>query len=223
MSSKVHIFRHAEGLHNLRQDTNIPDSSLTERGFDVAEDLGRKYLQANTNSVSAIIASPLRRSIQTSLATFSRILSSSHYPVGSGKGVKIDGVTMALDPDLQEISDSPCNTGSPVDDLLVEFPELELQLRDFPAHWFEKTGRLDPGSQAVAARKARIMDSLWTTAERLRAATDPEKKKRTDIIVVTHEGIILQLVPNANIPLASFETFTLTKSATGKILLQRED
>lgn len=219
MSSKVHIFRHAEGLHNLRQDASIRDASLTERGFDVAEDLGRKYLQANTNSVSAIIASPLRRSIQTSLTAFPRILNSSHYPAGSGKGVKIDGVTMVLDPDLQEISDLPCNTGSPVDDLLVEFPELEPQLRGLPANWFEKTGRLDPGSQAVAARKARILESLWTTAEQLRAATDPEKKKRTDIIVMTHEGIILQLVPNVRIPLASFETFTLNMSATGKILL----
>ena len=86
MSSKVHIFRHAEGLHNLRLDTSIPDPPLTERGFDIAEDLGRRYLQDNTDSVSAIIASPLRRSIQTSLTAFSRILSSSHYPAGSRQG-----------------------------------------------------------------------------------------------------------------------------------------
>ena len=127
---------------------------------------------------------------------------------------------MVLDPDLQEIRDSPCNTGSPVDDLLVEFSELKSQLRDFPANWFEKTGRLDPGSEAVALRKTRILESLWTTAERLRAVTDLEQKKRTDIIVVTHEGIVLELVPNGNIPPESFKTFTLTKSATGKILLQ---
>ena len=134
--------------------------------------------------------------------------------------MKIDGVTMVLNPDLQEISDLPCNIGSPADNLLVEFPELEPQLREFTTNWFEKTGRLDPGPQAVAARKTRILESMWTTAERLRTATHPEKKNRTDIIVVTHEGIILQLVPNANITLASFKTFTLTKSATGKILLQ---
>lgn len=220
MSSKVHIFRHAEGLHNLRRDATIRDAPLTERGFDAADALGRSFVQANTNSVSAVIVSPLRRSIQTALTAFPRILSSSHYPTNSGKGVKKDGVTMVLDPDLQEISMTPCNTGSPVNDLLEEFPDLEDQFKDFPEKWYEKTGRLDPGNNAVAARKARILESLWTTAERLRAETDPEKQKKTDIIVVTHEGIVMELVPSTTIPPASFKTFTLTKSASGRILLQ---
>jgi broad specificity phosphatase PhoE len=44
MRGRIHLLRHAEGIHALRRDTSIPDAPLTERGFDYAEDLGRRFV-----------------------------------------------------------------------------------------------------------------------------------------------------------------------------------
>jgi broad specificity phosphatase PhoE len=219
MAGRVHLVRHAEGLHNLRQDLNIADAQLTHRGLDFAEALGRQFVQNNTDSVGAIFASPLRRTIETSLEAFHRVLSSAHYPNNSGKGARTGGVSLVLNPDLQEISDYPCNTGSRPADLLAEFPELESQIQSLPPKWFGKEGDWEPTDQAVAARRTRILKLLWNTSQQLQSASDPEQKKRTDIVVVTHEGIILKLVPNTNIPIASYKTFTLAKDPQGKISL----
>jgi len=140
MSRKVHLFRHAEGLHNLLHKDNILDAQLSERGLDAAEDLGRSFIKDNSDAVGAILSSPLRRTIQTSLAAFPRILSAAHYPPNSGKGVRGDGgVTLILDADLQEISDQfRCNFGSSQGDLKAEFPELESQIQTLPSRWAEQ-------------------------------------------------------------------------------------
>ncbi|KIW16042.1 hypothetical protein PV08_06093 [Exophiala spinifera] len=219
MAGRVHLVRHAEGLHNLRRDLEIADAQLTHRGHDAAEALGRQFVKDSTDSVGAIFASPLRRTIETSLETFHRVLSPAHYPHNSGKGARAWGVSLILNPDLQEISDYPCNTGSAPADLLAEFPELKSQIQSLPPKWFEKEGDWEPTDEAVIARKSRILKLLWITSQQLQSATDAEQKKRSDIVVVTHEGIILTLVPNADIQLASYKTFTLSKDAQGKISL----
>lgn len=219
MAAKVHLVRHAEGLHNLRHDSTIADAQLTERGRDFAEILGRQFVQANTDSVGAMFTSPLRRTIETTLEAFHRVLSSDHYPPDSTKGV-MGGLTLVLNPDLQEISDIPCNTGSPPAELLRLFHiELKAQIEKLPLGWFKKEGDWDPSDEAVAARKSRILTLLWNTSQRLQSAVDPEQKKRTDIVVVTHEGIISTLVSNANVPIASYKTFTLEKDTHGNISL----
>lgn len=94
MRGRVHLVRHAEGLHNLRNDLTILDARLSQRGFDVAEDLGRHFVRDNSNSVGAIISSPLRRTIQTSLTAFTRILDSTQYPENSSLGAK-NGVMLS--------------------------------------------------------------------------------------------------------------------------------
>src|SRR5437868_5660494 len=101
MSGKVLIVRHTEGLHNLRQNVNIRDAPLSERGFDRAEKLGKRFIELQSDKVGAVISSPLRRAIQTSLLAFQRVLDEANYPSGSWQGVK-DGVTLVLDADLQE-------------------------------------------------------------------------------------------------------------------------
>ncbi|KIW67197.1 hypothetical protein PV04_06464 [Phialophora macrospora] len=210
MSRKVHLVRHAEGLHNLLNDPTIPDAPLSERGLNLAEDLGRRFIHDNSDSVGAVLVSPLRRAIQTSLATLPRVLSAAHYPANSGLGVRTGGVTLVLDPDLQEISTPACNVGSPPNALLADFPELEAQIRRLPSRWFEKTGQWSPAPAAVAQRKIRILQRLWDVCEQLRANPDG----REDIVVVTHEGVILELVPDANVPLGAYKTFTLIRTGT---------
>ena len=58
MTGRVHLVRHIGGLHNLLDDTDIPNAPLSERGFDY---LGRRFIQANSNRTDALICSPLRR------------------------------------------------------------------------------------------------------------------------------------------------------------------
>ena len=213
MAGKIHLVRHAEGLHNLRNDPNIQDAPLSERGFDFAEDLGRRFVQVQSNDVGAIISSPLRRTIQTSLATFTRILDSAHYPANCGKGVR-NGVELVLNANLQEVTDLPCNTGSPITDLEQEFPELAPQIRALNPDWYVKT---EPNSPLppVAQRRVEILDQL---NQKLSALSNSTKGK--DIVVVTHQGVIALLAPAANIPLAQWQTFKLIKNAAGQLELQ---
>ncbi|KGO48579.1 Histidine phosphatase superfamily, clade-1 [Penicillium expansum] len=127
MQGRIHLARHAEGLHNLRNDPTSPNASLSERGFDFAEDLGHRFIREYSNNVGAIISSPLRRAIQTSLTAFRRILNSTQYPKNSVVGV-INGVMLALDTNLQEITDLSSNNGSTLDDLTTEFPEHKSEI-----------------------------------------------------------------------------------------------
>ncbi|KAF7591489.1 hypothetical protein BBP40_001535 [Aspergillus hancockii] len=205
MQGRIHLVRHAEGLHNLRNDPTIPNAPLSERGFDFAEDLGHRFIREYSNSVGAIVSSPLRRAVQTSLTAFRRILHSTQYPRNSGSGVN-NGVMLALEANLQEIADLPCNNGSAVDDLVAEFPELEPEIRRLDENWHVKTGPRSPLTQSLRERQAEILERLQKTLVDLK-----NKSMGDDIIVVTHQGVIALLAPTANIPVGHWQTFHLVR------------
>jgi len=213
MAGKVHLVRHAEGLHNLRNDPDIRDAPLSERGFDFAEDLGRRFIKDHSNIVGAIISSPLLRTIQTSLTAFARILNSAHYPLNSGKGIR-DGVKLTLDANLQEIAEMPSNTGSPLEDLENEFPELRPQIQKLDGDWYVKVGPNSP-LPAVAQRKIQILEKLQQT---LIALSSDQRGK--DVVVVTHQGVIALLAPSANVPVAQWQSFDLARNEAGQLSLQ---
>ena len=56
MQGRVHLMRHGEGLHNLRNDPTIPNASLRQRGFDFAEDLGYRFIREYSNCVGSFEA-----------------------------------------------------------------------------------------------------------------------------------------------------------------------
>lgn len=205
MPGRIHLARHAEGLHNLRNDATIPDAPLSERGFDFAEDLGHRFISENSNCVGAIVSSPLRRAIQTSLTAFHRILDSTQYPKNSGSGVN-NGVMLALDANLQEITDLPCNTGSGLNDLTTEFPGLKSEIQKLHGDWHVKTGPRSPLTQSTSERKAEILHRLEKTLANLQ-----NKPMGKDIIVVTHEGVIDLLAPTADIHMGQWQTFNLVR------------
>jgi broad specificity phosphatase PhoE len=205
MQGRIHLVRHAEGLHNLRNDPTIPDAPLSERGFDFAEDLGHRFIREYSNCVGAIISSPLRRTIQTSLTAFRRILDSTQYAENSGVGVK-NGVVLALDANLQEITSLPSNNGSTVDDLTIEFPELNSEIQKLHEDWHIKAGPRSPLPQSLSQRKAEILDRLQKTLADLQ-----NEPMGDDIIVVTHQGVIALLAPAANIPVGQWQTFHLVE------------
>ncbi|KAE8412676.1 histidine phosphatase superfamily [Aspergillus pseudocaelatus] len=213
MQERIHLVRHAEGLHNLRNDPTIPDASLSERDFDFAEDLGHRFIRDYSNCVGAIISSPLRRTIQTSLAAFPRILDSAQYAESSGVGAN-KGVMLALDANVQEITDLPCNTGSKVDTLTKEFPGLKSEIERLDKNWHKKAGPDSPLPQPLSERRAAILNPLQKTLADLK-----NKQMSDDIIVVTHQGVIALLAPTANIPVGQWQTFHLVKE-NGKLFLK---
>ncbi|PYI24575.1 phosphoglycerate mutase-like protein [Aspergillus violaceofuscus CBS 115571] len=211
MPALIHLVRHAEGLHNLRHNVQIPDAPLSERGFNQAELLGQKFLSAHSDSVGAVISSPLRRSIQTSLTALRRVLHADQYPANTSVGVR-PGVRLGLDPALREFGGGvPCNTGSPVSELMSEFPTLH-QLQQLDPDWFDDSGR-DPSSAG------RIKQEILGRLEQMQADLH-ENPDRTDIVVVTHDGIIGALAPGIRIELGQWKSFELVKARNGMLSLQ---
>ena len=209
MSGKIHLVRHAEGLHNLYNDSSIPDAPLTQRGFDFADDLGKRFVRERTNAVGLVISSPLRRAMQTSLTAFPRLLSSDLYPQDSGRGAH-NGVDLELDANLQELDAVPCNTGSASADLVSQFPELTAKIQSLPQDWQDKTS-LPPRTRRKALILERISDAL----------TALKGSKADDVVVVTHSGVIglLQEAPALDIEVAQWKTFSLTRDINGHLKL----
>jgi broad specificity phosphatase PhoE len=214
MRGRIHLLRHAEGIHALRGDTSIPDAALSERGFNFAEDLGRHFVNRHSNSAGAIISSPLCRAIQTSLTAFSRILDTTQYPENSGLGAE-NGLVLTLDANLQEINNLPCNTGTPKDRLAARFPRQETEISHLHPNWHVKTGPLSPLPQLPAQRKTAILERLNQALQELE-----HRPGNNDVVVVTHQGILELLVPTVNIPAGEWHTFDLVRNGDGQLLLQ---
>ncbi|KAL4744210.1 hypothetical protein BDW72DRAFT_199926 [Aspergillus terricola var. indicus] len=214
MRGRIHLLRHAEGIHALRRDTSIPDAPLSERGFDYAEDLGRRFVERHSNSTGAIISSPLCRTIQTSLTAFPRILDTTQYAENSGLGAK-NGLALTLDANLQETYDLPCNTGTPNDRLAARFPRQAAEINQLHPNWYVKTGPHSPLPQLPARRKTAILERLNQTLQDLE-----ERPGNNDVVVVTHQGILELLAPSTNIPAGEWRTFDLVRNGNGQLVLQ---
>lgn len=104
MPPTIHLIRHAEGVHNISVDNHgIHDPLLTERGKQQARDLATKLAmlqQDGTVDIGLILASPLRRTLNTALIAFEPQLRRNQ-----------PGCIHAW-PDVQEVSDIPCDLGS---------------------------------------------------------------------------------------------------------------
>lgn len=68
MTSEVHLVRHAESTHNVSKDMSQLDPGLISLGFEQAIPLTQTFPHAP--QIGVILTSPLRRTIQTTLAAF---------------------------------------------------------------------------------------------------------------------------------------------------------
>ena len=116
---------------------------------------------------SLVLASPLRRTIQTALLG----LASSHTP-------------LELDPDLQEADRWPCDTGSDIPLLEAEFSGYSLDFSHLPRDWNNKKGVYAPTPEALEERARNVRRSL-------------RNREEQTILVVTHGGFLAYLVPEA--------------------------
>ena len=99
----LHLIRHGQGDHNLHEDYNLPETSPTPEGEQQSLALAKNM--PNILSINRIYASPMRRTLYTALLAFQTVLRAN-------PGLRI----IAL-PELQETSDFPCDTGSPIAEL----------------------------------------------------------------------------------------------------------
>jgi len=214
MVSKIIIVRHAESVHNVTKDFSQLDPPLTSLGFEQASSISQNL--PATVSIATIISSPLSRAIQTTLAGFSSILDRQYFDESSGQGTD-GGATLLLDPDLQERSDLPCDTGSSAVELSKAFPGLEFD--DLGEEWLKKSGRYAPDDEAVQQRAERVRKHLAKIAESL------ETEQRKDIVVVTH-GVFMKFLTedqNIDLPKAGWKSYTIEKQGAEKYVLVAQD
>lgn len=105
MPPTIHLIRHAEGTHNLSFDNHgLHDPGLTDRGRAQARELAVRIAELKADDggvdIGLVLASSLRRTLMTALDAFAPQLAR-----------KQPGVVYAW-PDVQEVSDLPCDSGS---------------------------------------------------------------------------------------------------------------
>jgi hypothetical protein len=119
MPPKLYLVRHAQGFHNatvslcnlfhlqmsrrnllivFQQNYTLPDPLLTEKGKGQCKTLCEEFKLHDT--IGLVLASPLRRTIQTAALSFGPTLAREDVPF------------IAV-PEAQEVSDSGSDTGSP--------------------------------------------------------------------------------------------------------------
>lgn len=138
------------------------DPLLTPHGEEQCRQLSRSF--PYNESISLIVVSPLRRTIHTALLSL-------HSPINDRK------VPVIALPELQEIGDLACDTGSDLDVLSKEMADTPVDLSLVEKGWEIKEGRWAPTGGAIEkrAREAR----QWLRAR-------PEK----EIALVAHGGLL---------------------------------
>ncbi|KAK3947600.1 histidine phosphatase superfamily [Pseudoneurospora amorphoporcata] len=157
------LVRHAEALHNLGQ---TQCRSLREHFFKT--EVPDKY------QISLIIVSPMRRTIETALLSFGNYAKENNIPIVAHAG-------------WQENSDKPCDTGSTIEDLNKEFPEVDFSRVDevWPdksrksekakKYWYTKDSILQRGEDVLKETEAKV----W-----------PEMEDGKAVIAVSHSGFL---------------------------------
>jgi broad specificity phosphatase PhoE len=192
MSPTIYLVRHAESEHNVSKDFSQRDPPLTSAGLRQASAIGEGFPDAS--SIAVIYTSPLTRALQTTLNGFSHTL----------RGKSTDGAQLIIDPDLQERSDLPCDTGSGPGELSESFPDLNFEHLD--DQWFLKEGLYAANDAAVAERAQRFREKLQKVA----ASLENDDRKRS-IVVVTH-GVFMKFLSGdqtIDLPKAGWQAFKI--------------
>lgn len=159
MTPRLHLVRHAQGLHNLCNDnTKIHDPDLTALGEQQCAELQKHF--PHHQGVDLIVSSPIRRTLYTALLSFE-------------ENIKSKNLTIVALPELQETSDLPCDTGSTPAHLASEFAKYHIDFTHVQEGWNVKTGRWSAHEDAIKKRAQEARE--WLSAR-------PEK----EIVVVTH-------------------------------------
>ena len=161
MAPTIHLVRHAQGYHNLNvENEQLPDPDLTSFGIQQCAELKASF--PHHSQVRRLISSPLRRTLHTSINVFGR---EELYPI------------LPLEA-LQEVSTSPCDTGSNIEVLRREFGD-KVDFQNLSQSWEDK-GRTGPNQPHLPKLEARARSARKTLRQLAGKDNDDH------IVVVTH-------------------------------------
>jgi broad specificity phosphatase PhoE len=137
MAPTIHLIRHAQGYHNLSiENESIHDPDLTPLGEEQCAAVREAF--PHHDKLTRLVASPLRRTLYTGILCFG---GPEHlYPI-----VPLDV--------LQEVSGSPCDTGSEPSRLAEEFGD-RVEVRGLSPSWTDKgpDSKFEPQLDKLMAR-----------------------------------------------------------------------
>lgn len=120
MSPRIYLLRHGEALHNVPpEDHSYSDPVLTHKGHLQALGVASTYsvfFSSLDPATTLICSSPLRRTMQTTLASFSSVLP----PVASSP------VPLVILPQIQECGAEPCDRAASLEETKAMFPQAFL-------------------------------------------------------------------------------------------------
>jgi broad specificity phosphatase PhoE len=127
---------------------------------------------------------------------------------------------LIIDPDLQERSDLPCDTGSGRLELSESFPELDFGgLGD---EWFVKTGLYAADDDAVTKRAQRFRERLREISTSIEKDGDSDTElPRKNVAVVTH-GVFMKYLAeddSIDLPKAGWKAYTIGTREDGSAVL----
>ncbi|OHE91683.1 phosphoglycerate mutase [Colletotrichum orchidophilum] len=173
MPVQIHLVRHAQGFHNLSlENETLRDPLLTDKGKQQCADLRAAF--PHHAQITHLVASPLRRTLYTCLLGFG---SDAAAPVG--KSLKV----LAL-PEVQEVSDAPCDTGSAIEDIEGEFAG-RVDFGRVPEDWIDKSSpgsRWEPTLEKLEKRSAEARRALRKLVG--------DVQGDAQVVVVSHGGIL---------------------------------
>ncbi|BGP35702.1 hypothetical protein JCM10296v2_007554 [Rhodotorula toruloides] len=169
----IYFTRHAQAQHNVAEDYTIRDAPLTKLGRQQSAELHEDTEEHFQRDAELLVSSPLRRPMQTMIVGYAPLR----------KRLEAEGKPVILLPELQEVNDLPCDTGSDRSFLESdpEFANLDFTpLSDSPAHhggarWTSKQGFFAPENVEERARWVR----KWL-----------RERKEKKIVVVAHGDIL---------------------------------
>jgi broad specificity phosphatase PhoE len=212
----LYLIRHGQAEHNVNpSNVSRRDTILTATGELQAADLRAALPASSRLQIGAIVASPLRRALQTALIGFEDLIIPDSAKVVANQ-VSVN--TSVLDatqtqskslrlvalPEAQEMSDLPCDTGLPVADLVAEFDAIDSKWRGCvsfdllsPKEWGSKTGKWACGQDALEkrARETRRwlrekMRQLSLSRSHATTSNGEDFLPRGDCVLVTHGGFL---------------------------------
>lgn len=178
MPVTIHLVRHAQGYHNLSvENEQLPDPDLTELGNKQCA--GVRAAFHSHDKLTHLVASPMRRTIYTCLQSF-----------GPAQGDDDDFQRTALLPvlalpEIQEVSDNPCDTGSEVSRLEDEFRGT-VDFSRVPAGWNEKKSADSPWEPTLEKLEARAKKARLA----LRELAASSGKEDVHIAAVSHGAFL---------------------------------
>ncbi|KAM0331467.1 hypothetical protein ACHAQA_003143 [Verticillium albo-atrum] len=144
MPVTIHLVRHAQGFHNLSVENEaLPDPLLTDLGLQQCAKV-RATFPAHA-SLTHLVASPMRRTLHTCLNSF------GPTPEDPRPARLLPVIAI---PELQEVSNSACDTGSEIPVVAAEFGS-QADFSRVPAGWNDKESTSSPWEPTIEKLEAR--------------------------------------------------------------------